>query len=237
MRQHFLCRNNDGANMKIIVQFVILLLALNGYVLAEEALTATSSLGQVQKLAEAGDASAQTRLGWMYANGIGVLVDADKAVEWYQKAAIQGYPRAQYELGIMYGSGETVTTVAKDPNKAAEWFQKAASQGYPKAQFELGKMHLTGEGVKKDATKAVEWYQKAAAQGLGSAQNSLGWMYQNGRGVAKDGVLAYAWHNLAAAQGNEDAKKLRDLTNLNSVQRAEGERLSANWKPGQVLSR
>jgi uncharacterized protein len=62
-------------------------------------------------------------------------------------------------------------------------------------------------------------------------------MYQNGRGVAKDGVLAYAWHNLAAAQGNEDAKKLRDLTNLNSVQRAEGERLSANWKPGQVLSR
>ena len=237
MRQHFLCRNNDGGNMKIIVQFVILLLTLNGYVLAEEVSTTTNSLGQVQKQAEAGDASAQTRLGWIYASGIGVLVDADKAVEWYQKAAAQGYPKAQYELGIMYGSGETVTSVAKDPNKAAEWFQKAAAQGYPKAQLELGKMHLTGEGVTKDATKAVEWYQKAAAQGIAQAQTSLGWMYQYGRGVTKDGVLAYAWHNLAAAQGNEDAKKLRDLTNLNSVQRAEAERLSANWKPGQVLSR
>jgi len=72
----------------------------------------------------------------------------------------------------MYGSGETVTSVAKDPNKAAEWFQKAAAQGYPKAQFELGKMHLTGEGVKKDCHKAVEWYQKAAAQGLAQAQTS-----------------------------------------------------------------
>ena len=184
--------------MRIIVQFVTLLLTLNGYVLAEEVSTATNSLEQVQKQAEAGDASAQTRLGWVYANGIGVIVDADKAVEWYQKAA---------------------------------------AQGYAKAQFEIGSIYLTGEGVKKDATKAVEWYQKAAAQGLAQAQTSLGWMYQNGKGVAKDGVLAYAWHNLAAAQGNDNAKKLRDLTNLNSVQRAEAEQMSANWKQGQILSR
>ncbi len=233
---HFLCRNNDGAKMKIIVQFMVLFLTLNGYVLAAEVSTATNSLEQVQKQAEAGDAGAQTRLGWVYANGVGVPLDADKAVEWYQKAAAQGYPKAQFELGAMYGSGEAVTSVAKDPIKAAEWY-KAADQGYPKAQFEFGTIHLTGEGVTKDTAKAVEWYQKAAAQGLAQAQTSLGWMYQNGKGVAKDGVLAYAWHNLAAAQGNENAKKLRDLTNLNSVQRAEAERLSANWKPGQVLSR
>ncbi len=184
--------------MKRILQFMILLVAFNSYALAEEVSFATKSVEQVQKLAEAGDASAQARLGWIYANGIGADIDADKAVEWYQKAA---------------------------------------AQGYAKAQFELGSIYLTGEGVKKDATKAVEWYQKAAAQGLAQAQTSLGWMYQNGKGVEKDGVLAYAWHNLAAAHGNDNAKKLRDLTNLNSVQRAEAERLSANWKPGQVLSR
>ena len=63
MRQHFFCRNNDGANMKRIVQFVILFLTLNSYVLAEELSTVINSLEQIQKQAEAGDASAQTRLG------------------------------------------------------------------------------------------------------------------------------------------------------------------------------
>lgn len=223
--------------MKRIVSCAILFLICNGHVLAEEVSTATSSLGPVYKQAEAGDAAAQTRLGWIYANGIGVPLNEEKAVEWYQKAAAQGYPKAQYELGMMYNSGEVVTTVTKDPNKAAEWLLKAAAQGYPKAQYELGLMHLTGEGVKKDAAKAVEWYQKAAAQGYHKAQFELGWMYQYGKGLEKDSVLAYAWYNLAALQDNENAKKQRDLTILSSAQRAEAERLSTNWKSGQVLRR
>jgi len=76
--------------MKIIVQFVILFLTLNAMFSRRSIDRTANSLEQVQKQAEAGDASAQTRLGWIYANGIGVLVDADKAVEWYQKAAAQG---------------------------------------------------------------------------------------------------------------------------------------------------
>ena len=173
-------------------------LAWNSHALAEGSSTKDNNLTQVIKQAEAGDASAQARLGWIYSNGIGVTLDADKAVEWYEKAA---------------------------------------AQGYPKAQFALGEIHLTGEGVVKDPAKAVTWYQKAAAQGYIKAQYNLGWMYQNGRGVAKDSVLAYAWHNLAARQGDENAKKQRDLTGLNSVQRAEAEKISASWKRGQVLSR
>ncbi|MBK8568748.1 MAG: sel1 repeat family protein [Nitrosomonadales bacterium] len=151
--------------MKIIVQFVILLLTLNGYVLAAEVSTATNSLEQVQKQAEAGDAGAQTRLGWIYANGIGVPVDADQAVEWYQKAAAQGYPKAQFELGAMYGSGEAVTSVAKDPIKAAEWYKKAAAQGYPKAQFELGAIHLTGEGVTERCCQSRGMVSKSGSAG------------------------------------------------------------------------
>ena len=223
--------------MKIIIQFMFVFLAWNSHALAEGSSTKDNNLTQVIKQAEAGDASAQARLGWVYSNGIGVTLDADKAVEWYEKAAAQGYPKAQFELGEMYGSGEVVSTIAKDPIKAIKWYEKAAAQGYPKAQFALGEIHLTGEGVAKDPAKAVMWYQKAAAQGYIKAQYNLGWMYQNGRGVAKDSVLAYAWHNLAARQGDENAKKQRDLTGLNSVQRAEAEKISASWKQGQVLSR
>ena len=62
----------------------------------------------------------------MYDNGEGVTKDAVKAVEWYQKAAGQGYAIAQYNLGLMYHIGIGVT---QDAVKAVEWYRKAAAQG------------------------------------------------------------------------------------------------------------
>ncbi|MCG3776975.1 MAG: Serine protease Do-like HtrB [Nitrospira sp.] len=53
--------------------------------------------------------------------------------------------------------------------------------------------------------------------------------------MTEDRVLAYAWVNLAAAQADENAKKLRDSITLSPALRAEAERLSSNWRPGQVL--
>ncbi|MDO8312300.1 MAG: tetratricopeptide repeat protein, partial [Sideroxyarcus sp.] len=104
-----------------------------------------------------GIAEAQDQLGWMYANGVGVPEDRMKAIEWYQKAAAQGYAPGQYSLGLQYATG-----VPKDAAKAVEWYQKAAGQGYSPAQSMLGNAYANGEGVEKDAPKAVEWYQKAS---------------------------------------------------------------------------
>lgn len=127
--------------------------------------------------------------------------------------------------------------VALSAEERLAQLQKQAESGDANAQFGLGWMYANGKGVPKDAAKAVEWYQKAAAQGIAAAQYSLGSLYAVGEGVPKDWVLAYAWANLAAAQGDELAKKLRGLITLSSAQRAETERLSSNWKPGQVLQR
>lgn len=200
-----------------------------------------------QKAAAQGHAKAQYGLGWVYSYGLGVSKDAAKAVEWYQKAAAQGNASAQYSLGLMYADGEGVP---KDVAKAVEWFQKAAqsdSSAYDfmpmefrptsRAQLKLAVIYANGQGAPKDAAKAAEWLQKAAAQGYDVAQFNLGRMYAMGQGVPKDWVLAYAWVNLAAAQGGEAAKKIRDSIRLSSAQRAEAERLSSNWKPGQVLQR
>ena len=138
---------------------------------------------------------------------------------------------------------------AKDYEKAIASWQKAAAQGHVGAQqnltvmyFNIGLTYLKGEGVPKDAAKAVEWWQKAATQGDATAQSNLGWAYYKGEGVPKDMVLAYAWANLAAAEdekvvGVSIAKHLRDALVLSSSQRAEAERLSSNWKAGQVLRR
>ncbi len=48
-----------------------------------------------RKAAEQGSVRAQARLGYFYANGIGVAQDEAEAVRWYRKAAEQGYAEAK----------------------------------------------------------------------------------------------------------------------------------------------
>ena len=51
--------------------------------------------------------------------------------------AVQGYARAQYELGRMYYLGEGVV---RDLPLAKEWLEKAAVQGFAPAQDKLAEM-------------------------------------------------------------------------------------------------
>ena len=52
-------------------------------------------------LAEKGFAFAQFNLGVLYDNGQGLPQDDAQAIAWYRKAAEQGLPQAQVNLGIM----------------------------------------------------------------------------------------------------------------------------------------
>jgi TPR repeat protein len=58
----------------------------------------------------------------MYRKGKGVLKDYKEAVKWYQKAANQGFARAQNNLGLMYANGKGVL---KSMAQAKYWIQKA----------------------------------------------------------------------------------------------------------------
>jgi TPR repeat protein len=91
-----------------------------------------------------------------------------------QKAADQGNARAQYYLGMSYGTGDGFI---QDSTKSAEWYKKDADQGYAGAQLLLGWYYATGNGVTKDSTKSAEWYQKAADQGNVDAQSALKRLY------------------------------------------------------------
>ena len=77
-------------------------------------------------LAEQGDASAQSNLGWMYANGHGVAQDHAEAAMWYLLAAEQGNATAQFNLGGKYRFGQGV---AQDFTTAHMWYNIAAAQG------------------------------------------------------------------------------------------------------------
>lgn len=193
-----------------------------------------------QKAAEQGDAAAQFELGRIYTLGFGLPKDESKAVKWFQKAAAQGLAEAQLNLGKCYLEG---TGVSMNLTNACEWFEKAAEQGLMEAQHGRGVCDLLGGvGVLTDETKAVQWWQKAAEQGFAAAQYSLGRAYYEGFGVPKDFVLAYAWSNLAAAHTSDTgaaAKKIRDELEerLSAEQLAEAQRLSSNWKIGDLLQR
>ncbi len=73
-----------------------------------------------------GDARAQYKVGFMYANGQGVIKDYKEAVKWYKVAAEKGLSAAQYNLGVMFGNGHGVQ---QDDKKAVQWFRRAAAQG------------------------------------------------------------------------------------------------------------
>jgi len=114
------------------------------------------------KEAKAGDAKAQTGLGFMYFKGRGVDKDPKEAFKWYQLAADQGNAFAQSEIGIMYMNGDTVE---RDYKEAAKWFRLAADQGYAGAQRLLATMYARGHGVDQSDEEAQRWNTLADSQG------------------------------------------------------------------------
>jgi len=77
-------------------------------------------------------------LGYMYKNGEGVSQDYTKALDWYTKAAEQGFAKAQYNLGLIYVEGGE--GIPQDYNKGLDWLTKAAEQGLAEAQANWGIM-------------------------------------------------------------------------------------------------
>ncbi len=118
-------------------------------------------------------------------------------------AAEQGDAKAQYNLGVIYSSGQGVP---QDYAQAVAWYRKAAEQGLAPAQFNLGLLYLDGKGVRQDYTQAVVWFSKAAEQGVASAQFNLGFSYVHRHGVRQDYAQGVAWYRKAAEQGNTDAE-------------------------------
>ena len=91
------------------VTIAALSLAARGLpVQAQDTPSAAQRLVALRASAEAGDADAQTNLGYRYFSGWGVPEDAVEAARWYRLAAEQGDATAQVNLGVMYANGDGV---------------------------------------------------------------------------------------------------------------------------------
>ncbi len=120
--------------------------------------------------AEAGVVEDQFALANCLDEGRGAAQDFDEAWKWYQAAATNGHPGAQYHLGKSYAYG---INVSQDYDQALTWYQKAAQQGHMEAQYAMGMSYNYGIGVPDDRDEACIWYRQAAQQGHEQAKKEL----------------------------------------------------------------
>lgn len=143
------------------------MLAVSGFVQGEE----VAYSPELVKKAEGGDAEAQYYLAYWYEYQNEIKNrNYNEAVKWYTKSALQGYAKAQCNLGNCYLSGQGVT---QDYKEAVNWYTKGAEQENAGAQYMLGCCYFMGQGVTKDQKEAVKWITKSAEQGNTVAKEEL----------------------------------------------------------------
>ncbi len=118
------------------------------------------------------NAKAMFNLGLMAERGLGRQEpDYLVASSWYQAAAEQGDPRAQYNLGLLYMEGKGF---AQDYKTAATWFHKAAEGGNARAMHNLGIMYYEGLGrVRLSYDASRQWFDRASRSGFVKGRNDL----------------------------------------------------------------
>lgn len=160
------------------------------------------SLEAFKVLGAKGDKRAQTYVGTIYAEGLGVEEDNDTAFRWFELAAIQKYAEAQYGLGMLHLSGQIDEA---NTETALQWLRLAARQNHRESQALLGAAHYLGEGADQSFEEALYWLSLASDQEEPHAQKMLGDMYRLGNGVDLDIDMAREKYSLAAASGLDTA--------------------------------
>ncbi len=112
--------------------------------------------------ARSGNAEAEELIGVMYALGLGVARDDERAFDWYLRASLKGHAGAQSGLGWYYEVGRGLP--APDMVRAYLWYALSAIGGDPDAldSLELITPRLTDE-------------ERARAEVL--VDDYKGWMY------------------------------------------------------------
>lgn len=160
----------------------------------------------LQTESQNGNVLAVFDLGRMYAAGLGVEIDTEKAQQYYAKA-LDGFELLEhrkpwkyleYRIGKMYAGGLGTEHkvncsegareggLGRDYKVSAEWFTKSANQKYKFAEYSLGGQYLRGQGMEHNYEKAFELYLRSAKQGFPYADFEVAKMFRDGVGTDKD---------------------------------------------------
>ena len=148
------------------------------------------------QLSQAGDAEAQTSLGFMYQNAQGCVKDEKKALQLYTVAAEALQPYALFNLAILYAGG--LGGVSHDQFKAHELFMRAAEREVLPAMYEVALMLERGLGCLQNFSEAAFWYEEGAKRGSLECFNNLGVLYKEGHGVEQNEAKCFICFSRAA---------------------------------------
>jgi TPR repeat protein len=139
-----------------------------------------------RRAAEGGQVEAQSRLGIICLNGLGVKQDRSQAIRWLRSAAEGGDAQAQFFYGELLEIGEE--PIKRDLAEAAKWYRLASEGGESLAQFKLGLFLAYGLGGPKNRAEAIKWLRLS----LGRDQTEL-----SPKDEDLDSLLyeAFAWTN------------------------------------------
>ena len=96
-----------------------------------------------------------------------VAQDFGEAIKWYQLAADQDNPDAQFALGLMHLKGHGVL---QDHEEGIEWIERASEHDHPAALYHLGLAYDLGDEVKHDDDYSNYNYEIAAEHGHSGAR-------------------------------------------------------------------
>lgn len=158
-------------------------------------------------------------------DGAGGGISSADQIAALEAAAAAGDPMAQWQLGLMYESGEGV---AKDKAKAFGYFSEIADQHADTApkgteadivahsfvkMSEYYKDGLPDAGVPKDEDQSIKLIMHAASYfGDADAQYKVGELYLDAKELGNNPIQSARWLSLAAKKGHAPAQaKLGDI--------------------------
>lgn len=172
-----------------------------------------------------------TRVHADYEQGLDAAFSGDyqTAFREFSAAAEAGLDLAQYNLAILYFTGQGV---AQDFEQAFKWTELAALQGHLGAQANLASLYLEGSGTAKDIASGIEWFSVAARGGHPGAAFALANIYHEGDPTDQDEVFAHAYASLAVLNEHPDAEAFRNQleSQLDQNSLSQARRLFARWQ-------
>ena len=123
------------------------------------------SIKELETLAKEGHADAQCAMADYYSSE-GKNFNPAQSNFWYEKAALQGNPKAQ---GFLAGNYLNGLGLDRDLKKAEHWAKKAAAQNSPPGMVILSQCFLASE----DYANVILWLEKAKSLGFADPDGLL----------------------------------------------------------------
>ncbi|MGJ8564358.1 MAG: peptidoglycan-binding protein [Alphaproteobacteria bacterium] len=181
---------------------------------AGEGVTADPAMARqlTERAARNGNRIAMHDLALYYAEGRGdVGVDIKTAAIWFEKAAERGVVDSQYNLGVLYESGQGLP---KNLNEAYVWYGIAAGQGdqYAQKQIETLKGNMSAADITKAETRVKDFKPVAIDEPANGIFRNVSWNAPSNQRDAKvqiaqtQSLLAQLGYDAGSADGSMGPK-------------------------------